>query len=101
MMNQLLGKGIDYFRNQMATANNEIGINLKRILGLYNQVNLELTSKDRCYVCAYCLVAFSGEEVNQSCSHNKSYKVQPKYEVAVPDGVRGNKMHFWVEARKD
>ena len=85
----------------MTQAENEIVVNRKRILGLYNQVNLELASKDRCYVCAYCLVAFSGEEVNQPCSHNKSYKLKPKYEVAVPDGVRGNKIHFWVEAGKD
>jgi hypothetical protein len=40
-------------------------------------------------------------EVNESCSHNKSYKSEPNHkDTVVPQELRGSKMHFWVPARK-
>lgn len=51
-------------------------------------------------VCAFCLTAFSIEEINEPCSHNKSFKSEPNYkDVDIPPEVRGCKMHFWVSAR--
>lgn len=77
LMNQLLGKGIDHFKNEMTMATKDIAVNLRRILTLYNETNLELAKSDQCYICAYCLTPLTTEEVNHPCTHNKNYKVQP------------------------
>lgn len=52
-------------------------------------------------VCAYCMAAFSIQEANEPCAYNKSYKSEHSYkDVELPVEIRGQKMHYWVKAKK-
>lgn len=77
-------------------------MNLKRIMHTFNRSNYHLMSSQRALVCAYCVASFSIQEANEPCAYNKSYKSEQNYSgVEVPAEVKGQKMHFWVEARKE
>ena len=40
-------------------------------------------ASEAAYICAYCLTSFSYEDVNEPCSHNKSFKSEPSYKDAI------------------
>lgn len=85
----------------MDKAKKDVVENQKRILSIYNRQNAELLKLQSATICAYCLVSFNFADVNETCSHNKSYKSEPNYkEITVPQEIRGTKMHFWVPAKK-
>ena len=100
-MNQLVAKTVEHYHTEIAKAKRDVILNQKRILHWFNHQNHQLLQFNQAMVCAYCMAAFSINEANEPCAYNKSYKSEHSYkDVELPVEIRGQKMHYWVKAKK-
>jgi hypothetical protein len=63
-LNKLVGRAVEHYHGEIAKARNEVVLNQKRILHLFNNLNGEMLRSHPAMVCAYCLAAFSLKEAN-------------------------------------
>lgn len=99
-MNRLIEKTIKEYKAMVEREKKNTIMREKEIHRNYNDILEKMARIQVAKVCVFCGCPFTIDNVNETCSNNRTFKISSVYpgvawEEIIPEDVRGSKRHFW------